>query len=333
MGRRGPLTALMKEITFIRNNIEKWQQAEAVVEDDFFHSPADLADAYEDVTADLAFAQTHYPLSQVTLYLNNLASALHNEIYRNKREKWSRLITFWTGEVPLVMYRERKALLVSFLIFLISTGIGIVSQLADPELCRVILGDSYVDMTLHNIEKGTPMAVYDGGSAPMMFLEITFNNIGVSFFTFVSGLLTSFATGLYIFQNAVMMGCFETFFYQHHLLGTSLLAVFLHGTLELSSIIVAGAAGLVMGNGWLFPGTYPRLESFKRGAKRGMKIVVGTVPLFVIAGFIEGFFTRYTQAPVALRLGVIICSLAFVVFYFIVYPVKLHRNANRKTKN
>ena len=100
----------MKEITFIRSNLEKWQQAEAVVEDDFFHTPADLADAYEEVTADLAFAQTHYPLSQVTLYLNNLASALHNEIYRNKHEKWSRIITFWTQEVPRVMYRERRDL-------------------------------------------------------------------------------------------------------------------------------------------------------------------------------------------------------------------------------
>ena len=50
----------------------------------------------------------------------------------------------------------------------------------------------------------------------------------------------------------------------------------LHGTLELSAIIVAGAAGLAIGNGWLFPGTYSRLVSFQRGAKRGMKIVVGT---------------------------------------------------------
>ena len=56
-------------------------------------SPDQLADAYTDLTADLAFAQTHFPTSRITIYLNNLASALHNEIYRNKREKWTRIIT------------------------------------------------------------------------------------------------------------------------------------------------------------------------------------------------------------------------------------------------
>ena len=71
----------MKEIVFLRNNISKWQRAEQVVEDTFWHTPDELADLYSDVAADLSFAQTHYPDSRITLYLNNLASALHNEIY------------------------------------------------------------------------------------------------------------------------------------------------------------------------------------------------------------------------------------------------------------
>ena len=99
---------------------------------------------------------------------------------------------------------------------------------------------------------------------------------------FVSGILTSIATGAYLFQNSVMLGCFETFFAQHGLLYESFLAVFLHGTLEISAIIIAAAGGLAIGNGWLFPGTYSRLVSFRRGAKRGLKIVAGTVPVFIL---------------------------------------------------
>jgi uncharacterized membrane protein SpoIIM required for sporulation len=98
----------------------------------------------------------------------------------------------------------------------------------------------------------------------------------------------------------------------------------LHGTLEISAIIVAGAAGLAMGNGWLFPGTYKRLYSFRRGAKRGLKIVVGTVPLFVMAGFIESFFTRHTEWPDGLRLTIILLSLAFIIYYYIVLPYLRH---------
>ena len=72
----------MKEVTFIRQNLEKWRAYETVAESPRLSSPDEMADAYIDVTSDLAFSQTHYPNSRITLYLNNLASAIHNNIYR-----------------------------------------------------------------------------------------------------------------------------------------------------------------------------------------------------------------------------------------------------------
>lgn len=123
-----------------------------------------------------------------------------------------------------------------------------------------------------------------------------------------------------------MLGCFETFFAQHALLTESLLAVFMHGTLEISAIIVAGAAGLALGNSWLFPGTYSRFYAFRRGARRGLKIVVGTVPVFIVAGFIEGYVTRHTEMNDMLRLSFILLSLAFVICYYVVWPYFKNRN-------
>ena len=322
----------MKEVVFIRQNIEKWRKMEQVAEHSGSVMPDELADAYMDTTSDLAFAQSNYPGSRITLYLNNLASALHNEIYANKREKWSRLLTFWTREVPHTMYVERRQLLVSFIVFSVSVFIGVISQLHDADFSRLILGNGYVDMTLENIANGEPMAVYNGSGETEMFLGITINNVFVSFVLFVMGLFTSIGTGWYLFQNGVMLGSFQTFFFQHDLLGTSMLAIWLHGTLEISAVIVAGAAGIAMGNGWLFPGTYSRLVSFQRGARRGLKIVVGTVPIFILAAFIESFFTRHTEWPDALRLTVILLSLLFVVYYYIYLPYKLN-NGKRKKKN
>ena len=325
----------MKEILFIRNNIDKWRSVEELIDNVNFEMPDRLAEAYTDLTADLAFAQTHYPHSRITIYLNNLSSSLHNELYRNKREKWSRVLTFWTQEVPDVMWKERRLLLISFLIFMVSVLIGVLSTLGDSSFPRLILGDGYMDMTLENIAKGKPMGVYGSEEESVMFLGITLNNIMVSFNIFVSGVLTSFMPGYQLFQNGIMVGCFDTFFYQHGLLGESLLATMLHGTLELSAIVVAGAAGLAMGNGWLFPGTYSRIVSFQRGAKRGMKIVVGTVPLFILAGFIESFITRHTEINDFVRLTVILLSLCFVIFYFIYLPYKRnhYKHASRKTKD
>jgi uncharacterized membrane protein SpoIIM required for sporulation len=94
----------------------------------------------------------------------------------------------------------------------------------------------------------------------------------------------------------------------------------LHGTLEISAIIIAGGAGLRMGNSILFPGTYSRMESFKMGAKDGLKVVMGLMPIFIMAGFIESFITRYSNMPLVLKILIIALSLAFVIFYFIIYP-------------
>jgi uncharacterized membrane protein SpoIIM required for sporulation len=312
----------MKEALFVKQNKRRWLDAESRLDYIEMENPDDVADSYVDVTTDLSFARTHYPRSRTTQYLNALALALHNTIYRYKRQPMSRLLTFWTREVPQTMWEARRELLLSFIIFVVSALIGVVSTLGDADFPRIILGDGYVDMTLQNIAEGEPMAVYNGDPEDAMFGMITLNNVKVSFITFVLGVFTSLGTGFILFQNGVMLGSFQTFFAQHGLLWQSALAVWLHGTLEISAIIVAGAAGIAMGNGWLFPGTYPRLTSFRRGARRGLRIVIGTVPVFVLAGFIESFLTRHTEWPDLLRLTIILSSLAFVTYYYIVLPKK-----------
>ena len=183
-------------------------------------------------------------------------------------------------------------------------------------------------MTLENIESGEPMAVYSMGSQLTSFLGITVNNILVSFMIYVFGVFTSFGTGVHLMNNGVMVGAFVTFFIVRGLFVESILAIMLHGTLELSAIVIAGGAGITLGNGWLFPGTYSRFESFLNAARHSIRILISTLPLFVIAGFIEGFFTRFTHVGDVFRLMVILLSLAFVVFYYVLLPIKRHRDAS-----
>lgn len=320
----------MKEQTFIRNNIQKWERAETLVGEAATQSPATLAEAYVDITGDLSYAQTHYPDSQMTVYLNGLSAALHNALYSNKREPARRFITYWTHEMPLVLYDARRLLLVSLLIFLASALVGAWSQMGDPSYCRLLMGDAYMDMTEANIANGKPMNVYGSMPQTLMVGSITLNNIGVAINVFVMGLFTSIAPALLLFYNGLMIGCFDAFFAQHGLLGMCLSTTMLHGTLELSAIVIAGAAGLALGNGWLFPGTYTRLASFRRGARRGLKIVVSTVPLFIVAGFIESFITRMDFLPLPVRLAIIVPSAAFVLFYYVYWPLRVHRRTARQ---
>ena len=316
----------MREAVFIRQNKEKWKHYEDCLQNPTRQSPDILADIYIDVTNDLSFARSQYPSSKITAYLNELSSKLHQFIHKKKKEKFSRIITYWTKEIPEVMFFARKELLYSFLIFSVCALIGAFSAANDKDFVRIIMGDHYVDMTLANINKDDPMAVYKTMDESLMFYGITVNNINVSFKVFIAGIFTSLASAYLLLSNGVMLGCFQYFFYDHGLLWESFLTIWIHGTLEISAIIVAGAAGLIMGNGWLFPKTYTRIESFRRGAKRGVKIVIGTVPIFIVAGFLESYVTRHTEMPNYIRLSIILLSLYFVIAYYIIYPRMLGKS-------
>lgn len=313
----------MKEAAFVKQNKARWEEFEKVVKDQERAQPDKLAELFIQVTDDLSFARTQYPSSRTTEYLNALASKVHLEIYRNKREDKNRFITFWKVEVPSVMYEVRKPLLYAFLIFIVSGIIGALSVRYDDTFVRLIMSDGYVNMTLENIKNGNPTKVYASESELLMFVFITWNNIMVSFKTFVFGILASVGTGYLLFYNGLMVGTFIMFFYQENQLGQALPVIMLHGTIELTSIVIAGAAGFAMGNSLLFPGTYSRLESFKMGALKGLKIIMGLVPFFILAGFIESFITRYAFMHWSIKAVIILLSASLMIYYFIVYPVRL----------
>lgn len=316
----------MREAAFVKRNQARWQQIEKDLQSNR-PDPDRLAEIFIQLTDDLAFARTQYPDSRVTLYLNNLTSKIHHTIYRNKREDQKRFVTFWKYEAPLELWKARRELAYAFAIFVVSIAIGYLSTLNDDTFARLILGHAYVNMTLENIKAGKPMAVYGSADEGDMFLSITFNNIRVSFMAFAMGLLLSVGTGYILFNNGIMVGAFVAFFQREGFFAHALPVIMLHGTIELSSIVVAGAAGFVLGNGFLFPGTYPRMTAFRLGAKRGLKIVISLMPMFILAGFIESFITRYEFMPAAAKLLIIGLSACLIIFYFVWYPYKLSLHA------
>jgi uncharacterized membrane protein SpoIIM required for sporulation len=316
----------MNEATFIKQNKKKWEEFEEHLKKTKNISADKLAELYIKIMDDLAFSRTHFGNGQLTNYLNALGSNLHLSIYKNKKEDSHRIINFWKYELPVVMADSLKYVLISFLIFTISIAIGALSAAHDETFVRLILGDDYVNETIANIERGDPMAIYKQMGQTEMFLGITFNNVRVSFFVFVAGLFTAFTSGFILFQNGVMLGAFQYFFYQKGLLITSVLTIWIHGTLEISAIILAGAAGIIMGNGLVFPGTYSRLQSFRRAARQGLKIIIGLVPIFILAGFLEGFVTRMTGMPDIFKIAIILGSAFFVFIYFIFIPLKIKLN-------
>lgn len=315
----------MQEIIFLKQNATKWKVYETLLAARKPLSPDRLAEVFVELTDDLSYARTFYPESNTTRYLNGLAMQVHQQIYRNKKEKGDRFVTFWTAELPDLFYLRRQTLLYALIVFVAAVFIGAVSAANDETFVRLIMGDSYVDMTLANIDRGDPLAVYKSAGQGPMFFAITLNNIRVALYAFAVGTVFSFGAAFILLQNGVMLGAFHYFFYQHGALIASLKTVWIHGVLEISAVILAGGAGLVIGNSLLFPETFSRLDAFRRGARHGMKIVVGLVPIFVVAGFLEGFVTRYTGIPLWLSLLIIGGSLAFILWFTVLYPARRAR--------
>ncbi|MBS1948576.1 MAG: stage II sporulation protein M [Bacteroidetes bacterium] len=314
----------MREGLFIRKNLEKWKKYQY----DGATDPDELAGEFTELVDDLGYAKTFYPHSRVTQYLNGLASRFYLGIYKNKKEESSRILRFWKTELPIVVRKYHREILYSFLIFVAFAMIAAFSAAHDESFVRGVLGDRYVEMTEENIAKGDPFGVYKSDNQVAMFLSIALNNVRVSFLIFVAGFIVSIGTLWLLFTNGVMLGAFQYYFFSKGLGWKSVLVIWVHGTLEISSIIIAGAAGLVLGNSILFPGTHNRLLSLKRGAKDGLKMMIGLVPIFVCAAFLEGFVTRYSTMPAWLSIFILITSLSFITWYFVIYPIRLQKKLN-----
>lgn len=311
----------MREALFVKQNSGKWKSYEQLKA----NNPDEVAERFIDITNDLAYAKTFYPKSKTTAYLNGLASVLHQSIYKNKKEDTNRFLTFWKFELPVLFYTYRRQLLYSLIFFVIFGAIGALSAKYDDAFVRLILGDGYVNMTNENIAKGDPFGIYKHQGPVTMFFFIAANNTYVSLATFLSGIFLGIGPVFMLLRNGVMIGAFEYYFFSKGLGAASILVIWIHGTLEISAIIIAGAAGLVLGQGLLFPKTYTRLQAFKSSAKDGTKIALGIVPIILVAAFFEGFITRYTNMPLWLSISILGGSFVFITWYVIIYPLQLNK--------
>lgn len=165
--------------------------------------PDQLNDLFIQVTDDLSFSRTFYPNRLVRAYLNGLAQKVYLSIYKTKRSRRSRLLEFWTEELPFLVWESRREFRLALFLFAFSMGIGMFSSAMDQDFARAILGDGYVSMTEGNIEAGDPMAVYKGEGPFGMALGIIANNLFVAFLTFISGVFFAIGTvGILIPQRS-----------------------------------------------------------------------------------------------------------------------------------
>ncbi|MBN1501148.1 MAG: stage II sporulation protein M [Spirochaetes bacterium] len=323
----------MKEVSFIHQNSAKWKKFEESFSS-MKNDPDFLIENYSQLIDDLSFSSTFYPGSTTTKYLNSLLVKCNSGFHDYRAFGFRKIKSFWTRRQPAVIFKHRRLIFLAAVITAAGILIGAVSAANDDTFLRLILGERYLKMTVENIQNNDPMKVYRSMSQMDMFLAITANNIRVAFTAFVFGIFLSFGTGYILLQNGVMLGAFHFLFYRHDLLLESFLTVWMHGSLEIPAIIVSGAAGLVIGNSFLFPGTFSRLDSLKSGAREGIDLIIGIIPVFLIAAFLEGFVTSQVHVHVWRKVLIITVNFLLIIWLYILKPgIYTRRKKNEISQN
>jgi uncharacterized membrane protein SpoIIM required for sporulation len=309
--------------TFVRKNRPQWQRL-----DDMLHiiesrgprrtSQAflrELSALYRGATGDLAFAQTHYAGTTLSLFLSQLVGRAHNQIYRPQRLTALAVSHFFRNEIPQAVRAHLLAVAWAAIIFLLGAALGLSAVQFDERAASIILPTS----VLNSIYSGQMWTdgIFGVLPASMASTFLFTNNISVALWAFAGGLSFGLVTFWILFQNGFMLGAVFKLCADYGLLGALFAFIASHGILEISSIIVSGAAGFVLANALLNPGPYLRRDALAHHGRLAVRMVVGCVPALVAAGCIEAFISP-SQIPLWIKvtLGLLFGLLFWLYLLF-----------------
>jgi uncharacterized membrane protein SpoIIM required for sporulation len=240
---------------------------------------------YRQTASDLATVREDVTSNQLSFYLNQLLGRAHNLIYMGHKQKISGLVRFYTQTFPQTF---RETFWQTFLAFLIFTVTGVATwavTIHDPAFAHRMLGPQMME-TIEKRQMWTESIVT---IKPLAASGIMTNNLAVCFMTFAYGITAGIGTIWMMALNGVLIGVIGAATWQAGMALQLWSFVAGHGALELPAIFISGGAGLEIARGMLFPGLLPRRESLALAGGRAARLMIGIVPMLVVAGIIEGF--------------------------------------------
>jgi uncharacterized membrane protein SpoIIM required for sporulation len=260
---------------------------------------AELALLYRQVAADLSVLRQDPTSRTYAVHVNQLLARAHHIIYSGRKASLLTLFRFLRDEYPAIFQRQLGCVAAALAVTLAGGLLGAALTTARPEFMRHFVGPEMI-ATMERHEMWTKSVV---SIAPQASSAIMTNNLSVSFITFAGGIVFGLGTLFELFQNGMMLGVIGAACHHYDMSLALWSFVAPHGSLELPSIIIAGGAGLRLGHAMLFPGALRWRESIARGGIEATRLVSGIIPLLIIAGTLEGFFSP-SAAPVWLKFTV-----------------------------
>ena len=273
----------------------------------------ELASLYRSITADLARARTYSVSHTLTQSLQILATRAYTQIYQGSRkQEWEGVIQFYRWGFPAIVQQTFPYIIAATGLFILGMLVGWWYSWQDPKFMSLLIPESLISQVQDRGELWIGSIV---GIEPLASSNIMINNISVSFSAVAGGITGGLFTIYILVFNGLLIGSIATLVAENNLAYPFWAFVFPHGALELPAIFFAGGAGLLLGRGILFPGKYLRLEAIKYYSSLAAQLVFGIVPLLIIAGIIEGFFSPNPIIPDPVKYLVGLAIFILLVMY------------------
>lgn len=314
----------MKPEEFIAQRNASWRELEEMLERTRASlSSLSTADVermgflYRTATADLALAQRDFPRHRLTIYLNQLVGRAHAAIYREQPLRWKQVRNFFLVDYPALYRRVAPWTRVAAALFYLPGIILFFLTWRNPDLVYLVMGDSWsVRDLVAMVEAGQLWTEIAPEERSIASTAILTNNIQVMFLCFAGGITAGVLTVLVLISNGNQIGTLFGLLQANGIAFGLLDFVVAHGFIELSVIVLSGGVGLYLGDGIVRPGLRSRYEVIGERARHGAMLMLGSAPLLVIAGFIEGFISP-SGLPFAVKLGVGVVTGAALHWYWL----------------
>jgi uncharacterized membrane protein SpoIIM required for sporulation len=273
----------------------------------------DLASLYRSVSADLARARTNKVGNILTQDLQKLTARGYNQIYQgSQRQEWQQVKEFYLWGFPQVVQEN-------WVYIAIATGICCLTAMIawwygwrDPTFIAITVPENIIKIVEEDGELWMGSMV---GTEPLASSNITINNLSVSFGAIAGGITAGIYTMFIMAFNGMSIGAIATLVGKNNLAYPFWAFVFPHGSLELPAIFFAGGAGLLIGQGMIFPGKYKRIDAFKINGTKAAQLLMGIIPMLIMAGTIEGFFSPSPLIPSLIKYLVGTSIFCLLVLY------------------
>lgn len=270
----------------------------------------DLGRLYRQATSDLAQARDRLQDPELTAYLNDLVARAHGQIYRAEGGRWRDAAAFLASGFPLAVRSNLIPIGIAMGIFAAAALWAYGATILDPRFPDLLLPPELRD----SLERRQLWVGSITGIKPLASSWIMTNNISVTFATFAGGILLGLGPVYLMAYNGILLGAIAGLVAQYGLSLEFWAFVLPHGVIELSAIFIAGGAGLLLGKGLLLPGDLSRRDALVENGRIAIQLILGCIPLLVVAGIIEGFFSP-SALPPGIKIPAALALLALLVAY------------------